>query len=93
MGNIIGWMFGILVLAIGIVNSFWGDDVGFGIFLILLSSVYFPPTSTLIDRLFKRWTGFSIHYTLKVFLGILIIWAAVGVGELPDKIELMMADF
>jgi hypothetical protein len=39
-------------------------------------------------------TIFSIpRITLvKILLGIFIIWAAMGVGELFDKIELMMSD-
>lgn len=38
--------------------------------------------------------GFSIPRIglVKILLGIFIIWAALGVGELFDKIELMMND-
>ena len=86
--EIISWVFGIVVFAIGLVNTFWGNDPGFGIFLILLSFVYFPPVTALI----KKWTGFSIHVILKILLAIFIIWASVGVGDLFDKIDLMMKD-
>ena len=41
-GNILGWMFGIFVLAIGIINTFWGNDPEFGAFVIFLSVVFFP---------------------------------------------------
>ena len=85
-GTIIGWLFGGLSIAIGLVNLFWGNDPGFGVFLILLSLVYFP---TMTARL-KEKTGFSIPATVKILLGIFIIWAALGVGELFDKIDLML---
>lgn len=88
LGNIIGWLFGILVLAIGLVNTFWGNDPGFGIFLVLLAFVYFPPANTL----FRKWTGRSIPLVAKILLGVFIIWAALGVGELFDKIDLMLND-
>lgn len=86
--NIISWGFGIVVLVIGIINTFWGNDLGFGVFLIILSVVYFPPTNVI----FKKITGFSIPLIIKILLGLFIIWAALGVGELFNKIELMMMD-
>jgi hypothetical protein len=86
--NIISWIFGLTVFAIGLVNMFWGNDPGFGIFLILLSFVYFPP----VNAIFKKSTGFSIPAPIKILLGIFIIWAALGVGELFDKIDLMLKD-
>ena len=90
VGKIISWLFGIAVLAAGIINTFWGNDPGFGIFLILLSFVYFLP----VKAIFKRLTGFSIPgmRILRILLGIFIIWAVLGVGELFDKIELMKMD-
>lgn len=87
-GNIISWLFGTAVFAIGLVNTFWGNDPGFGVFILLLSFVYFPPANALL----RKWTGFSIPLAAKVILGIFIIWAAVGVGELFDKIDLMLQD-
>lgn len=86
---IIGWVFGAIVFAAGLVNLFWGNDQGFGVFLVLLSLVYFPPVS----RIFKAGTGFSIPVVLKIVLGVFIVVAALGVGELPAKIELMIKSF
>ena len=77
-----------VVFAIGVVNTFWGNDPGLGVILLLLSFVYFPPANDLL----KDWTGFSIHWAVKVVLGLLISWVSLGVGELFDKIELMMMD-
>ena len=84
--NIIGWIFGFIVLAIGLINTFWGNDPGFGIFLILLSFVYYPPVNVLI----KNMIGFSIPMFAKILLGLFIIWASLGVGELFEKINMML---
>lgn len=89
-GQIISWVFGMLAFAIGVVNTFWGNDPGFGIFIILLSFVYFLPVNVLLRKL----TGFSIPRIgiIKLLLVLFIIWTALGVGELFDKIDLMLAD-
>ncbi|HYH15885.1 MAG TPA: hypothetical protein VD794_11720 [Flavisolibacter sp.] len=86
---IISWIFGLVVFAIGIINTFWGNDPGFGIFLMLLSFVYFPPLTEMI----RARLGFSIPRIVKILLGVFIIWAALGVGELFEKIDLMIGDF
>jgi hypothetical protein len=85
---IISWLFGLVVFAIGVVNVFWGNDPGFGVFLVLLSFVYFPPLNAII----KEKTGFSIPPIVKFLLAVFILWASLGVGELFDKIDLMMND-
>ena len=89
--NIISRVFGIAVLAVGVINTFWGNDPGFGIFLILLSSIYFLPVNTILKKL----AGFSIPgmAVVKIMLCAFIIWAVLGVGELFDKIDLMMTSF
>ncbi len=89
--NIISWLFGIVVVAIGLVNLFWGNDTGFGVFLLLLSLVYFLPVNAILRKL----TGLSIPKLgiVKIVLGIFILWASLGVGELFTKIELMMNSF
>ncbi|HQV59838.1 MAG: hypothetical protein IPN39_03200 [Chitinophagaceae bacterium] len=89
--DIISWLFGIVVVAIGLVNLFWGNDPGFGVFLLLLSLVYFLPVNAILRKL----TGFTIPKLgiVKIVLGIFILWASLGVGELFDKIELMMNSF
>ena len=89
--TIFSWLFGILFFAIGLVNTFWGNDSAFGVFILLLSFVYFLP----VNDILKKWTGFHIpkFWILKLLLGIVILWAALGVGELFDKIEMMMNSF
>ncbi|WP_299702668.1 hypothetical protein [uncultured Pontibacter sp.] len=89
--TIISWLFGAVAFAIGIVNTFWGNDPGFGIFILLLSFFYFLP----VNAILKKMTGFSIPRLglFKILLALFIIWAAMGVGELFDKIELMVNSF
>ncbi len=91
IGNIISWIFGVIVFAIGIVNTFWGNDAAFGIFILLISLVYFLP----VNELLKKFTGFSIPKMglIKTGLGFFVIWASLGVGELFDKIEMMLKSF
>lgn len=86
--NAISWNFAVAFFAIGVINTFWGNDPGFGIFIILLSFIYVPRVNTVL----KEKIGLSIPGVGKILLGIFIIWAALGVGELFDKIDLMMRD-
>jgi hypothetical protein len=88
--NILSWIFGLLFFAIGLVNTFWGNDPFFGVFILLLSFVYFLP----VNDILKKMIGFSIPRMgiVKILLGIFILWASLGVGELFDKIDLMMMD-
>lgn len=82
---IFSWIFGVVVVTIGLVNVVHGEDIGFGVFILLLSLVYFLPVSTLL----KDKINSKILVTGKIILGFLIVWAAVGVGELFDKIDLL----
>jgi len=89
LGKIIGWLFGILIFAIGFVNTFWGNDPGLGVGMLILSFVYYPPANAFLKKL----TGLSIPWYAKVILGLLLLWISLGVGELFGKIELMLMDF
>ncbi|MDO9376259.1 MAG: hypothetical protein Q7T76_17680 [Ferruginibacter sp.] len=90
IAEVFSWIFGIIVFEIGIVNMFWGNDALFGVFIFLLSFVYFLPVNLLLHKLVGR----TIPYMplVKVLLAMFIIWASVGVGELFDKIAMMQAD-
>ena len=85
-GNIISWVFGLAVLIVGLINTFWGNDTIFGICIALCAFIFFPP----VNAIFKRMTGFAIPLLAKIVLGIFIIWASLGVGELLAKIDMMM---
>jgi hypothetical protein len=89
--NFIGWAFGTIFFAIGVINTFWGNDPVFGVFIMLLSLVYFIP----VDVIIKRFTGYTIPGMpiIRIVLGLFILWAALGVGELFSKIELMEMSF
>lgn len=82
-------LFGTLFTAIGFINTFWGNDPFYGLFVIGLSLVYYPPAAGyLVNR-----TGFQVKAWMKLVIGFFIVWSAVGVGELFDKIDLMLTSF
>lgn len=89
--NIISYAFGTLAFAIGLVNTFWGQPIGFGIFIILLSISFFLP----INSILKRLLGFKIPRIglFRVLLALFILWASLGVGELFNKIANMIQYF
>lgn len=91
VGNILSRQFGVALLGAGLINVFWGNDTLFGIFLVLLSLFYFLPVNAILDKIL----GFELPKMgiVKIILGILIVWAVFGVGELFDKIELMINYF
>ncbi|GAP70530.1 hypothetical protein BA6E_124345 [Bacteroidales bacterium 6E] len=86
IGELLGWTFGVIFFVIGLINVFWGNDPGFGIFIVLASMAFMPP----VNKVFTNMTGWKIPVYLKVLLGAFILWAALGVGELPDKIGMML---
>jgi hypothetical protein len=88
IGKLVSWAFGIISLAIGFINTFWGNDPFFGIFIMLASLLYFLPVYTYFEKL----TGIAVPKFTKILLAIFIVWAALGVGELFDKIDLMLMD-
>ena len=83
-----GWIFGFVAFVIGVINTFWGNDPVFGAAIVLASFVFIPPTG----ELFKKITGFAIPMAVKIILGVFILWAALGVGELFDKTDMMLTD-
>lgn len=87
--KLINYPFGILFAAIGTINLFWGNDPFFGIFILLCALLYFPPVESRIEKI----TGFRVRTWMKIVLGLFIIWASAGVGELFDKIDLMRNSF
>jgi len=82
--NLINWIFGTAVFVDGLLNLFRGNDFGFGVFLILLSFIYFPPTNTLLNNFLKKKLNFSIHYIVKIMLALFIIWVTLAVGAIAE---------
>lgn len=79
-------LLGVLFIGIGFINLFWGNDPFFGVFLILLAQVFFTPFR---DR-FLMITGFAIAVWIRVLVALFIIWSSIGVGELGDKVSMMV---
>ncbi|TBW28290.1 hypothetical protein [Gramella sp. KN1008] len=77
---IVGWLFGVFVLVVGIMNLLRGNDPGLGVTYVVLSVIYFPP----VNRILKDLFGFSISYYLKAALAILIIWVTLAVGAIAE---------
>ena len=80
--HIIGWLFGIAVFAIGVLNLFLVHPVPAVVYM-LLSLVYFPPANAVLKKNF----GFSIPLVVKIILGIVIIMFTLGVSDLGDMID------
>lgn len=89
LGVILSLAVGITLLLIGFVNLFWGNDPFFGLAIVVLASLYYLP---MIQRIQASIEPKYWRIGL-VVLAVLILWAALGVGELEDKIELMQASF
>ena len=81
--------FGIFFLFIGFVNSFWGNDPYFGFCIILTSLIYFDKVLIKLNQAMSAKTVTMI----KIVVGFLILWLALGVGEFFDKLALMIINF
>ena len=88
MLNFLNWLFGILLLGIGLINIFWGNDPFLGLGIIILSMIYFPPINSRLENI----SGLHIPRWVKLILGIVMLWIALGVGELFKKMDMMMID-
>ena len=84
--KIISICFGVLFSFIGFANAYWGNDPYFGLVIICISFFYYLP---LID-FSRRAVSARNLFILKVIFGFLILWASLGVGELDDKLEMML---
>ena len=80
--SISGWLFGIIVLTVGILNMILVHPVP-GVVYLLLSLVYFPPANAFLKNRFS----FSIPLVLKIILAIVIIMFTLGVSDLGDMID------
>ena len=89
--KVVSWFFGLLFFAIGVINTFWGEPAGFGIFIILLSTVFFLPVNKIVEKVNKF---FAPRMGLvKIILALFILWASLGVGNLFSKVEQMLLYF
>ena len=76
---IAGWLFGLLIFTIGILNLFLIHPVP-GLAYIILSMIFLPPVNSFLLANF----GFKVPWFLKIILGIVILWFTLGVSDLAD---------
>ena len=82
---VLNWLFAVLFSAIGLVNCFVGNDPEFGVFILLLSLLFYPP----LRLAFQQKTGWTIPSFVLIVLGLFVLWSSLGVGELLDKIKMI----
>ena len=89
VSKFVSLIFGIVFSFVGFVNIFWGNDPFFGLIIFALSFIYYLPAIDLLQNKIRPKT-FTIA---KYVVGFLILWTSLGVGELFDKVELMLKSF
>ena len=77
--DIISWIFGLLLLIIGIMNLFMVHPLP-GIIYIIFSIMFFPPTNNFL----KKTMNFTIPFKIKLITFILFMWFTLGVGDLAE---------
>ena len=82
-------LIGILAIGIGVINTFWGNDPLYGLFILVASLIYFPASNNWI----QKWSPVTIANWMKLLLALFIFWSSLGVGELFEKLELMRQTF
>lgn len=84
-------MLALPLLYAGFAQSFWGNDPYLGWAITVIASVIIAnPLSSYAQqsRLSTR-----RHDAVMIFLFVLIMWISLGVGELPEKTEMMLDRF
>ena len=84
---VLNWFVAVLFSAIGIVNCFVGNDPEFGVFILLLSLLFYPP----LRLVFQQKTGRKIPTLVLILLGLFVFWSSLGVGELLEKINMILS--
>ena len=75
---LLNWLVAVLFSAIGVVNCFVGNDPEFGIFILFLSLLFYPPLRLVFQQ--------KIGWTIPSF----VFWSSLGVGELLEKIYILI---
>lgn len=84
-------MLALPLLYAGFAQSFWGNDPYLGWAITVIASVIIAnPVSSYAQqsRLSTR-----RHDAVTIFVFVLIMWISLGVGELPEKTEMMLDRF
>lgn len=77
-----GWLFGLVVFTVGVLNLFLVHPVP-GIAYLLVSCLYFPPANSLLRQKFN----FSLPLFVKIILALVLILFTLGVSDLGDMID------
>ena len=83
---LLNWLFAVLFSAIGLVNCFVGNDPEFGVFILLLSLLFYPS----LRLVFQQKIGWTIPSFVLILLGLFVFWSSLGVGELLEKIKMIL---
>jgi hypothetical protein len=76
---ITGWLFGLLLVTIGVMNIFLVHPVP-GITYLLLSMIYFPPVIEWLKDKYR----IRIPVPIKIALGVFIMMFTLGVSDLAE---------
>ena len=74
-----GWLFGLLLVTLGILNLLLVHPVP-GLIYLFLALIFLPP----ISRAFEKHFRLYIPVALKIILGILILWFTLGISDLAE---------
>ncbi len=77
--DLAGWLFGLLIFTIGILNLLLVHPVP-GFAYLLVSLLFLPP----VNAMLRTRLGFAIPMSVKVVLGIVIMWFTLGISDLAD---------
>ena len=77
--NVFSWIFGLAVLAIGVLNIILVHPVP-GIGYLLLSALYFPP----INGSFASKFGIRESFFMQIIMAIVILMFTLGLCDLAD---------
>lgn len=80
--HIFSWIFGLAVLAIGILNLILVHPVP-GIVYLLLCLLYFPP----VNGIFKEKFGLQVLLFIQITLAVVIVTFTLGVSDLGDMMD------
>lgn len=81
--EMIGWIFFGIVMSLGLLNLILVHPVP-GMVYLLLSLVFLPPVSAYVESKFTL----RIPATVKILLGIVIVWFTLGISDLAEMFGL-----
>ncbi len=66
---------------LGFINIFYGNDADFGVFMILISFLFYAP----FGQFLKNKLNISISVWIKIVLTIFLIWTNLAVGAVAER--------